>query len=49
MDGIILRCVRQLLQLSKDNKVVKSIMVKSTKVKSTKVIKFNKCIKFKWK
>jgi len=32
------------LQLSKDNKVVKSIMVKSTKV-----IKFNKCIKFKWK
>ena len=42
MDGIVLRCVRQLLQLNKDkdNKVVQSI-----KAKSTKYIKSNKSSK----
>ena len=49
MDGNVLRCVRQLLQLNKDNKVAMSIKVKSIKAKSIKVIKSTKCIKFKWK
>ena len=43
MDGIVLRCVRQLLELNKDSKVVKSIRV----TKSTKSNKFS--IKFKRK
>jgi len=49
MDGIVLRCVRRLLQLNKDKdiKVVKSIKVKSNK--STKSIKSNKGTKFKQK
>ena len=43
MDGIVLRCARQLLELNKDSKVVKSIRV-------TKFIKSNKfSIKFKRK
>ena len=43
MDGIVLRCVRQLLELKKDSKVVKCIRV----TKSTKSNKFS--IKFKRK
>ena len=43
MDGLVLRCARQLLELNKDSKVVKSIRV-------TKSIKSNKfSIKFKRK